>query len=128
SAETERPVYTFPDGGKLRLDTIGNIVSNKLCTLVSRTEPKDFIDFYAIFKTFTHLRFDRVYIEAQAKEGIFDDYPTSAYQIEKNFQYILRNRRLWPKMVAETLQTDFEAFYSSVIKSIYQMAKDGIQQ
>lgn len=44
SSKEKRPAILFENNRSLQVDTIDSIVSNKLCALVSRTEPKDFVD------------------------------------------------------------------------------------
>ncbi|MEW6103350.1 MAG: nucleotidyl transferase AbiEii/AbiGii toxin family protein [bacterium] len=50
SNKEDRPIILFENRHHLLVDTINNIVSNKFCAIVSRIEPKDFIDFYFIKK------------------------------------------------------------------------------
>jgi predicted nucleotidyltransferase component of viral defense system len=52
SIDEKRERFVFENGRSLFIDTIRNIASNKLCAVVSRIEPKDFVDFYVILKTF----------------------------------------------------------------------------
>ncbi|MFW6140865.1 MAG: hypothetical protein ACOC5S_05880 [Acidobacteriota bacterium] len=58
----------------LLIDNIDNIASNKFSCIVSRTEPKDFIDTYFIFKRYPDLKIEDVYKNAKLKDAIFD-YP-----------------------------------------------------
>jgi hypothetical protein len=46
----ERPGVELEDGRRLKVDNLRNIVSDKLGAVVSRQEPKDFVDFYFIAK------------------------------------------------------------------------------
>ena len=75
-----------------RGDTIHNIVSNKLCTVVSRTEPKDFVDFFMILKKFPSFKIEDIYKTAQFKDAIFDDPPTAAFQLEGGLIFLKENR------------------------------------
>ena len=55
---------------------VNNIISNKFCTIVSRVEPKDFIDFYCINKKLKIDSLSMIYEDARKKDAIFDDPPT----------------------------------------------------
>ncbi|MDW7761829.1 MAG: nucleotidyl transferase AbiEii/AbiGii toxin family protein, partial [Acidobacteriota bacterium] len=43
-----RPMAVFDSGGRLAVDSLEAIAGNKMATLISRLEPKDYIDFYII--------------------------------------------------------------------------------
>ena len=66
SRPEKRPVVSFENGHRFRIDTIQSIVSHKLCACVSRTEPKDYVDLYVIFKKLPEVQFETVYTGAQA--------------------------------------------------------------
>ncbi len=66
----------------IAIDTIDNIASNKLTTLLSRTELKDFLDFYYIRRRFPQIAMSAIYKGARAKDVQFDDPASVAYQIE----------------------------------------------
>ncbi|MGQ9489466.1 MAG: nucleotidyl transferase AbiEii/AbiGii toxin family protein [Anaerolineae bacterium] len=50
----------------LVVDSIENIGANKLTAILSRTEPKDFVDLYFILKA--GYDFDDLFVKAQAKD------------------------------------------------------------
>jgi hypothetical protein len=102
---------------------IENIVSNKLCTIVSRTEPKDFIDFYFLLKLIPGLSCDRIYKDAKQKDTIFDDAPTAAYQIEENFKFIKNNPELIPHILRDFDKNECTRFYDNFIQWIYNRIK-----
>lgn len=109
SRQEERPGVQFENGRTLRIDTIQCIVSNKLCACIRRTEPKDFIDLYMICKQFPEIQFERVYSGAQAKDAIFDDPPTAAFQMEQGLNFLQANRKIFPRVRVEfDEQTLFE--------------------
>ncbi|MDD8026162.1 MAG: nucleotidyl transferase AbiEii/AbiGii toxin family protein [Acidobacteriota bacterium] len=66
----------------LSVDTVENIASNKLTAMVSRTEIKDFIDFYFIGRSYPMIELDSLLLEAQSKERLFEDPSSAAFQIE----------------------------------------------
>ena len=54
-----------------RLDSLRNILSNKLCTVLSRSEAKDIADLWAICKRY-EFSWDDVLAEASKKDGSID--------------------------------------------------------
>lgn len=120
SDKGDRPRVALDGIEDLAVDTIENIASNKFCTLASRTEPKDFIDFYLLLKKMPELTLENLYLAAKAKDAIFDDYPTVAYQVETGFKFTQQNLQLMPKMLIEFEWDDFSGFYGGLIKWLYQ--------
>jgi len=123
SSDEERERYMFENGHYLSIDTISNIVSNKFCTLVSRTEPKDYIDFYMILKSFPTIKINDIYQESRLKDAIFDDPPTAAFQMETGVAFIKENPALMPKMLKQIDMPDFFEFYSKVTMGLYRLFK-----
>jgi hypothetical protein len=115
----ERPVVSFENGHHFRIDTIQSIVSNKLCACVSRTEPKDYVDLYVIFKKLPEVQFETVYTEAQAKDAIFDDPPTAAFQLEEGIAFIKEKPEIIPSLRIDFDEEDFFAFYQNLIIWMY---------
>jgi len=107
----------------LSIDTIKNMLSNKLCAVVSRTEPKDFIDFYMLLKAFPNVEIEEMYELSRMKDAIFDDPPTVAYQLETGIAFIRENPSLVPKMLKQIDWEDFFEFYKNVAKWIYDLLK-----
>ena len=83
AAPGDRKRADLGEGLSIAVDTIENIASNKLTTLVSRTEPKDFIDFYFIRRRFPRLEMSEIYHGARAKDVQLDDPASAAYQLER---------------------------------------------
>ena len=123
SRKTKRKKIHLRDDLSIQIDSIENIVSNKLCTIVSRTEPKDFIDFYFLLKLIPGLSCDRIYKDAQQKDAIFDDAPTAAYQIEENFKFIKNNPELIPHILRDFDKNECTRFYDNFIQWIYNRIK-----
>ena len=119
SKHEERPSVAFENGHCLRLDTIQSIVSNKLCACVSRTEPKDFVDLYMILKKFPEMQIETVYSGAQAKDAIFDDPPTVAFQLEEGLAFLKENRDIFPRVLIDLDHEEFFAFYVTLVKWTY---------
>lgn len=90
-------ISTDIEGAKVTIDSFRNILANKLTTLLSRGEPKDFIDFHAGWNT-GEFTFDELFGDARLKEGRFDDPADAAYHIEQNIQ-LARSRKDWPVLL-----------------------------
>ncbi len=126
SIDEERERYMFENGRYLFVDTIGNIVSNKFCTVVSRTEPKDYIDFYMILKSFPTIKLNDIYRKSRLKDAIFDDPPTAAFQLETGIAFIKENPVLIPKVLQQIDMPDFYEFYRKVSKWLYELLKNDL--
>lgn len=108
SNDDERPAAELEKGRHLKVDNLRNIVSNKLGAMVSRQEPKDFVDFYFIAKRDPGLDWNRVRQDARRKDAIFDDPPTAAFQLEEGLA-LIRER---PDLLPETRRAfDRKAFF-----------------
>lgn len=116
----ERDRYFFSTNKFLLVDSIQNIFSNKFCTIVSRVEPKDFIDFYFINKNLKIGSLSSIYEDARKKDAIFDDPPTVAYQIEQGIQFLSKNHDIFPQMFIEIDFDDFYKFYRDTASWIYR--------
>lgn len=120
SFEEEREKYFLTSNDFLLVDTAHNIVTNKFCTIASRMEPKDFIDFYFINRKLKISSLEKLYEEARKKDAIFDDPPTVAYQIEQGVSFIQRNPNLFPDLLIDFSADDFYRFYRESIDWIYR--------
>jgi predicted nucleotidyltransferase component of viral defense system len=125
SIEEKRERYKYENGHYLSVDTLNNIVSNKLCTLVSRTEPKDYIDFYMILKSYPTIEINDVYQKSRLKDAIFDDPPTAAFQLETGITFLKENPVIMPRMLIQIDMPDFYEFYGNLSKWLYNLFKNG---
>ena len=116
-----RPRVQLSETVSFTLDTMNNIVSNKFSTLVNRTEPKDYIDFYFLLSQYQQLQIEDLYESARKKDATFDDPPTIAYIIEDGISRVLSDTRLFPAMKKQIDLEGFQNFYSQVSKNIYAM-------
>ncbi len=123
STDEQRPFVTLENGHHVRIDTIPSIVSNKLCTCVSRSEPKDYVDLYAIFNKMPEIKFDKIYAMAKEKDAIFDDPPTVAFQLEEGIAFIKEMPEMIPPLRIAFDHDDFLAFYQNLIKWIYKQLR-----
>lgn len=126
SIEGKRKRHVFENGHSLMVDTIDNITSNKFCTLVSRTEPKDYVDFYMIQKSFPKAEINEIYQRSRLKDAIFDDPPTAAYQLETGIAFIKENPQIMPTMLQPIDMPDFYEFYKNVSKWLYELSRNDI--
>jgi len=123
SNKEDREKILLENGHYLLVDTIDNIFSNKFCTIASRTEPKDFIDFYFIHHLFPERGIDQVYNNARIKDAIFDDPPTAAFQIEEGIAFLIKNQTIFPKILIDFNMDDFLKFYKEITNWLYQLVK-----
>jgi predicted nucleotidyltransferase component of viral defense system len=120
----DKKVKYQPDNDSfIFIDTLRNIASNKFCTLISRNEPKDFIDFYFINKM-KLLDIDSIYKDARQKEGMFDDPPMVSYQVENNLKLIKQNPYALPDMIADFDIDEFYGFYEDLIYKTYHKKEE----
>ena len=119
SFDEPREKYYFDEKKSVTIDSIRNIAAGKFTTLVSRREAKDFVDFYFLHKKIGAMNFEIVYQDAQKKEGMFDDSPTVAYQLENNLSFIKQNPYAFPEMRTDFDLDEFYSFYETLINKIY---------
>ena len=71
--------------GQVIVDSIENIGANKLTAILSRTEPKDFVDLYFILKA--GYDFDDLFVKAQARDlGMHPFYLAGSLRQVRNFR------------------------------------------
>jgi predicted nucleotidyltransferase component of viral defense system len=119
SFDEPRPEYEIEAHLFLRLDTVRSIASNKLCAIVSRTEPKDFVDYYILFKKIEGLSFEKVLHDARAKEALFDDPPTAAYQMEQTLAFLRSSGQAFPSLLEPLNRQELFDFYDHTIQHLY---------
>lgn len=133
SDRTERPrVPLFPikeasgqverDEKSMMIDTLTNIAVNKLCTVVSRTEPKDFVDLYFLLKEVPQLSFEYLFGLARKREALLDDPPTAAYQLEDGIRFVREHTQLLPRLRRPFDFEEMLAFYEHLAKKMYEKA------
>jgi len=100
-----------------------------LTTLVSRTEPKDFIDFYFIRRRFPRIEMSEIYRDAQAKDAQFDDPASAAYQLEravKDLRRIIRGGsevKMVPPLLVSVDWEDFWRVFTDLAEWIYDQGR-----
>ena len=117
-----RMQYVLEPQAIIYLDFLDNILSNKFCTLASRTEPKDFIDFYYLYHALSDSSFTQIYSSALKKDAIFEDPPTVAFQIEQGVSFFENNPQTRPELKVEFNITELLLFYENLTEWIYKEA------
>jgi hypothetical protein len=118
-----RQRFHFDHQRSLQVDTLSNIVTNKFTAVVSRTEPKDFVDLYLILQIFPEYNFEDLYQKSRLKDAIFDDPPTAAFQLETGIAFLRENPLLWPKMIQEINWENLFDFYEKLIPWVFNLAR-----
>lgn len=97
--------------GKVKIDSLENIGSNKILAILGRSDAKDFIDLYFILKK-TELELDYLYDLAQKKDlGLSKFYlANSMRQIEKI--------SIYPKMLVRLDKGALLKFYKDLSKKL----------
>lgn len=123
SNNKKRERVEFENDRSLLIDNIDNIASNKLSCIVSRTEPKNFIDTYFLFKSYPDLKIEEVYKNAKSKDAIFDDPPTAAFQLEEGISFIKVNPSIMPELKREVNFKDVISFFEGLLEWMYAKFK-----
>jgi hypothetical protein len=115
----ERPGVWLTDRHRVCVDSIQSIVSNKLCAVVSRFEPKDFVDLYCILKTCPDMDIPSVFKAALLKDAIFEDPPTAAFQMEEGLRMMESDLHVLPPLKRTMDWQDFGRFYRELAQYLY---------
>ncbi len=102
------------------IDSLGNIGANKLCALVSRTEPKDFVDFFFLLREFPDLTVESLFEAARKREALLDDPPTAAYQLETGLRMLGDHKALMPQLNRPVDFQELTRFYESLAIELYR--------
>jgi hypothetical protein len=121
SIDEKRECITLEPDHCIRLDTPRNILSNKLCALASRVEPKDYVDYYTLSNALQTPSLESVLADARNKDAIFDDPPTAAYQIEQGLTFLQHHVEVMPELRVPIDREDFTAFYTQLIHRVYDL-------
>ena len=115
----DRALWTFESGVALTLDSIRNISSNKLTTVISRTEPKDFVDLYCLARDWDEPRMETLFTEARMKDATLDDPPTAAYQLEENASVVFSGSVPFPDLLQPIDMRGMKAWYTELACWLY---------
>lgn len=120
SNDDGRPVAELENPRRLKVDNLRNIVSNKLGAMVSRQEPKDFVDFYFIMQLNPRLDLERAWQDSKRKDAIFDDPPTAAFQLEEGLALIREKPDLLPEVRLEFDRKAFFDYFTGLAEWLYR--------
>jgi predicted nucleotidyltransferase component of viral defense system len=116
----DRPYWTFETGDMLSIDSVRNISSNKLATVVSRTEPKDFVDLFLLARDRNALQMNELFADARLKDATFDDPPTAAFQLEENASVVFGGALPFPVLLRPIDMEIMRAWYHELAHWLYR--------
>lgn len=100
----------------VRIDSLENIGSNKICAMLGRVEIKDYIDLYEIINQ-TEWSFERLWELAKQKDLGLNEF-TLANSIVEIEQF-----SLWPKMLIQTDKQQMAKYYRELVTKLLMLAK-----
>lgn len=114
----EQPVHfgTIQSIDGVRVDTLENIGSNKITAILSRLEPKDYIDLYVIVHQ-SQWSFDRLFELAREKDMGLNEFYFS-YSLE-NIEKIT----IWPKMLTPMNTDEIKSYYHTLAVQLITRVK-----
>lgn len=100
----------------IRVDSLENIGSNKILTLLGRLEPKDYVDFYVIIQK-SNLSFDDLFALAKQKDtGLHEFYlANSIAEVE--------GITVWPSMLIPLDIKSIVDYYQNLSRDLFQRVK-----
>lgn len=100
----------------IKVDSLINIATNKILTLLGRFEPKDYIDFYIIIKN-SDLKFDELFQLAKQKDtGLFEFYfANSIASVDKI--------HTWPLLKVDLDLNDVKKYYNDLVRELFKKIK-----
>lgn len=104
--------------GKIRVDSIENIGSNKITAIFNRTEAKDFIDLYFILqkKLFT---FAKLFQDAKKKDLGLNEFYFAHMLLE------VKNLKNYPKMLVPFNKDKMKSYFVSLANNMLLEIKPG---
>lgn len=105
-------------GVSLAIDGLPDIAANKLSAAASRGEIKDFLDLHFLVEAGVFHDPARCFDEAARRDGLFDDPPTAAWQIEENFRRCATLPR--PKLLRPLEEAAFPATIARIADLLYR--------
>lgn len=114
----EQPVHfgTIQTIDGVRVDTLENIGSNKITAMLSRLEPKDYIDLYIIVHQ-SAWSFEKLFELARKKDMGLS---------ELHFSYSLENIEkitIWPKMLSPMNTDEIKSYYHTLARELIARVK-----
>jgi len=103
-----------PEVEKIQIDSLRDILTNKLMALTDRRDAKDYVDLYCAFKNHPQLNIEQLIIQTELKFGV------------KGIQHILRGRFLEPIPSIGTLKMRETLDQEGLTQFFVQQAKHWI--
>lgn len=100
----------------VRIDTLENIGSNKICAIFGRLEIKDYIDLYTII-TKTNLTFDQLFALAKQKDLGLNEFSLASTIVD------IEQIELWPKILIDLDRLAMFTYYKNLIIELLKRAK-----
>jgi len=99
--------------GDLEISSIYDMAVNKVHTIAMRTNARDFIDLYFIFKEMEYKSFEKIRLDSKAKF----DWPLEAKNLISQFLKV-RDLGDFPRMLKPFNQKEMEDFFLGLAKSL----------
>ncbi len=103
-----------PEEEKIQIDSLRDILTNKLMALTDRRDAKDYVDLYCAFKNYPQLDIEQLIVQTELKFGV------------KGIQHILRGRFLEPIPSIGTLKMRETLDQEGLTQFFVQQAKHWI--
>lgn len=103
-----------PEVEKIQIDSLRDILTNKLMALTDRRDAKDYVDLYCAFKNHPQLNIEQLIVQTELKFGV------------KGIQHILRGRFLEPIPSIGTLKMRETLDQEGLTQFFVQQAKHWI--
>lgn len=106
--------------GKVRVDSVENIASNKITAIFNRTEAKDFIDLYFILRK-KLFSFQKLFQDAQKKDLGLSEFYLAHMLLE------VKNLKDSPKMLIPFNKDKMESYFVSLANNLLLQVKPKVQ-
>ncbi|MBU1000530.1 nucleotidyl transferase AbiEii/AbiGii toxin family protein [Patescibacteria group bacterium] len=97
--------------GKIRVDSVENIGSNKITAIFNRTEAKDFIDLYSILRK-KLFSFQKLFQDAKKKDLGLSEFYLAHMLLE------VKNLKNFPKMLVPFNKGKMESYFVSLANNL----------
>lgn len=104
--------------GKIRVDSIENIGSNKITAIFGRTEAKDFIDLYLILQK-KLFDFQKLLEDAKKKDLGLNEFYLAHMLLE------VKNLKNYPKMLVPFNKAKMESYFVAMANNLLLEAEPG---
>lgn len=102
--------------GGVRIDSLENIGSNKICAILGRIEIKDYIDLYEIIRQ-SKWTFSELWELAKQKDLGLNEFTLANSIVD------IEQIGLWPKMLIEIDREEMTKYYKDLVSKLLMLAK-----